>query len=365
MRIESQPSGFEQNRLIAVSLHLSRSRYQSPERINAFHNAIESRLQSVPGIESVALSDSIPPAGSIHGRPLNNIKVAGQPALSGAGTMVAFRYVSSSYFRTLGIPVLRGRTFTKAESALPGGPLIVSQTLADHLFPSRNPLGAQVSLDGGQEWLTVVGIVQNAKNNGLAAPASPEYYRTLAGTGTRLELSTAILIRSALGSATLSRLISHEISALDPTLSPVIEPMSERLRRLNDRPRFLTVVLFVFAFVSVLLSAGGLYGVIAFLVNGRTREFGIRTALGATRLDIIVLVQRQMLWFALLGLAMGLAGSLSLGRLVRGLLFEVSPHDPLVFSASAALLFAISILAVLKPAWEAAHTDPAQALRVD
>jgi putative ABC transport system permease protein len=222
-----------------------------------------------------------------------------------------------------------------------------------------------VSLDGGHDWLTVIGIVQNAKNNGLAVPASPEYYRTLAGTGTRLELSSVILIRSGLSFATLSRLISRQISALDPTLSPVIEPMSERLRRLNDRPRFLTVVLFVFAFVSVLLSAGGLYGVITFLVNGRTREFGIRTALGATRLDIIVLVQRQMLWFGLVGLAMGLAGSLSLGRLVRGLLFQVSPHDPLVLSAAAALLFAISMLAVLKPAWEAAHTDPAQALRVE
>jgi ABC-type antimicrobial peptide transport system permease subunit len=207
--------------------------------------------------------------------------------------------------------------------------------------------------------------VQNAKNNGLAAPASPEYYRTLAGTGTRLELSTAILIRSALGSTTLARLIRSEISALDPALSPVIEPMSQRLRGLNDRPRFLTVVLFVFALVSVLLSAGGLYGVIAFLVNGRTREFGIRMALGASRLEIIVLVQRQMLWFALLGLAMGLVGSLSLGHLVSRLLFQVSPHDPLVFSSSAALLFGVSLLAVLKPAWEAAHTDPARALRVD
>jgi hypothetical protein len=301
----------------------------------------------------------------MHGRPLNNIKVAGQPALTGAGTMVVFRYVSPTYFRTLGIPVVRGRTFTEAEGAIPGGSLLLSQTLADYLFPSRNPLGTQVSLDGGQEWLTVIGVVQNAKNNGLAAPASPEYYRTLAGTGTRLELSTAILIRSALSSATLSRLINHQVSAIDPTLSPVIEPMSARLSRLNDRPRFLTAVLFVFAFVSVLLSAAGLYGVIAFLVNGRTREFGIRTALGATRFDIITLVQRQMLWFTLLGLAVGVAGSLALGRLVRGLLFQVSPYDPLVFSASAALLFAISILAVLKPAWEAARSDPAQALRVD
>lgn len=173
VRIESQPSGFEQNRLTAVSLQLSRSRYKSSDRINSFHDALESRLRSVPGIESVALSDSIPPVGSMHGRPLNNIKVAGQPTLSGAGAMVAFRYVSASYFRTIGIPILRGRTFTEAESALPGGSLVISQILANDLFPSRDPLGAQVSLDGGQEWLTVIGVVQNAKNNGLAAPASP------------------------------------------------------------------------------------------------------------------------------------------------------------------------------------------------
>jgi ABC-type antimicrobial peptide transport system permease subunit len=316
-------------------------------------------------MQAVALSDSMPPSGSVLGRPLSNIKVAGEPSLAGASGMVALRYVTPDYFRTLGIPVQRGRTFTNAERAEPENTVVINKTLARRLFPSGEAIGGRVSLDGGTQWVTVIGVVGDVKNNGINTSAGPEYYRLRRRSGGRLDLTTIAFVRSGIDTATLMRWVTKEVMAVDPTATVSFEAMAERLRRLSDRPRFLTFVLLIFACVSVLLAGSGLYGVIAFLVGSRTREIGVRAALGATRLNIALMVQRQMVWCAVFGVAAGLLGSLALGGLVQGLLFHVSPHDPLVLIAAAFCAFAITILAAWKPAWKAAHIDPAEALRVE
>ena len=141
--------------------------------------------------------------------------------------------------------------------------------------------------------------------------------------------------------------------------------MRERLRRLSDRPRFLMFVLQIFASVSVLLAGSGLYGVIAFLVSSRTREIGIRAALGATRRDIVFLVQRQTFWCVAVSIGVGLCGSLAFTSAVRGLVFQVSPRDPSILVSAVLLMFAITVFAAWRPSWKAAHVDPAQALRLD
>ncbi len=364
-RLESERPGFSQDRLTAVTLRLSGARYRTPERITAFDDAIEAKLMALPGVQSVALSDSMPPAGSVLGRPLGNIKLKGKPPLTGATGMVILRYVTPEYFRTLNIPLLRGRTYTDAERNEPEDSVVISETLARRLFPSTEPLGATISLNGGTHWVTVVGIVRDVKNNGVNAPAAPEYYRLRRKTGEGLGLTTVAFLRSGLDAAALARWVQKDVAAIDPTVTATFEPMPEHLRRLSDRPRFLTFVLLIFAAVSVLLAGTGLYGVIAFLVSGRTREIGIRSALGATRLDIVIMVQRQLFWCAVVGFALGLSGSLALDGLVKGLLFRISPHDPLVFAWTLACFFAMAVFAGCKPAWHAAHIDPAVALRVD
>jgi ABC-type antimicrobial peptide transport system permease subunit len=244
--------------------------------------------------------------------------------------------------------------------------LVISQTLARQLFADRDPVGRRVSLDGGEHWLTVVGVVANVQNNGPTVPAAPEYYRLrMNDDADRLGLTAVAFVRSQLDSRTVSQWARREIAALDSSAGVTVETMPERLDRLNDRPRFLVFVLAIFAFVSVLLAASGLYGVIAFLVSGRTREIGVRAALGATRRDILLLVQRQILLCAVSGLAVGVIASLALTSLIRGLLFQISPHDPIVLGSATGGLLIIALAAAWKPSWKAAHIDPARALRVD
>lgn len=396
--LESQQPGFLQKRLTTVSIRLSRARYAKPGLLATFYDQLETKLQAIPGVETVALSDSMPPAGGMHGRPLSNIQVAGKTSMPGASGMVAFRYVSPSYFRTLGIPIIRGHTFTEADRREPQSSVVISEMLSRLLFSSTEnqrktaaapsapnkeqpirshasvrasasftlpAVGQRVSMDGGEHWLTVIGVVGDVKNNGMNVAAWPEYYHVRTLHDDRLGLTAVVFVRSALQSRALDRWVTKEIAALDPTASMVFETMPERLNRLNDRPRFLTFVLGIFALVSVLLAGAGLYGVISFLVSGRTREIGVRSALGATRRDIIVMVERQMFWCAAVGLAAGLTGCLALTRLIRGLLFQISPYDPVVFTWAAVCFFVIIVAACSRPASKAARIDPAQALRVE
>ncbi len=364
-RLESQQPGFSQDHLTAVSLRLSSIRYRTPNRIVAFNNQLQASLKALPGVNAIALSDSMPPAGSVLGRPLSTFKLPNGHTLSDSSGMVALRYITPEYFYTLGIPLLLGRNYTDAERSEPENTIVISNALAQRLFPAANPIGQRISLDGGSNWVTVIGVVGDVKNNGITAAVWPEYYRLRRTGGDRLGLTTVAFIRSQLDTATLARWVQKSVAALDPTVTVAWESMPARLHRLNDRPRFLTFVLLIFAVVSVLLAGSGLYGVIAFLVSSRAREMGVRSALGATRLDLLLLVQRQTLWCAGIGTVVGLTGSLALAGLVRGLLFQISPRDPRILVLAAVFLCTIAFLAAWAPAWKAAQTDPARALRVD
>jgi predicted permease len=370
-RLESQQPGFSENHLTAISLRLPRGHYATPQRRIGFDDQLAASLRALPGIESVALSDSIPPAGSALARPLSNIKVAGRPPLTGATGMVVLRYVTPDYFRTLQIAILRGRTFTDAEQHQAERSVVVSESLARRLFPSGDAVGGQVSLNGGTSWVSIIGMVSDVKNNGMTVPASPEYYLlrntrdVSAPQNQRVGLTTVAFVRSNLDIATLSHWFQREISAIDPAVTVSYQGMPERLHHLSDRPRFMTLVLLIFAGVSVLLAAGGLYGVVAFLVSSRTREIGVRAALGATRRDILLMVQRQTLVYAGTGIVAGVCGSWALAGLVRALLFETSPHDPVVLGSGALCLFTVTLLAALRPSWNATRVDPGRALRVD
>jgi ABC-type antimicrobial peptide transport system permease subunit len=178
-------------------------------------------------------------------------------------------------------------------------------------------------------------------------------------------MTTIALIRSSLNINNLRRWTQRVLAAVDPAVTTNIENVPERLYHLNDRPRFIAFVLLIFAAASILLGAAGLYGVIAFLVSSRTREIGVRAALGATRRDVLMMVQRQTLFCAGIGIAIGLCGSLALASLVSTLLFQTSAHDPVVITLASLCLFGVSLVAALKPSWRAAHIDPATALRVD
>ncbi len=271
--------------------------------------------------------------------------------------------MTPGYFRALGIPILSGRAFEEGERASGESPIILSATLARRLFGHESPLGQQIDLDANGHWSPVVGVSADTKNNGLTEPSDPEYYRLRMHNAQVMGLSGVAVLRTSLDPGTLARWVRKEFAALDPSLPVTIEALEGRVDRFRERPRFVTTLVGLFAALGLLLAAVGLYGVLSFLVARQTREIGVRMAVGARPVDIALQIQKYAEIWTGVGVAAGLAGSFALARTIRGLLFEVSPDDPVSLLASAAMLLATAALAAWIPSYRAARIDPAVALR--
>jgi predicted permease len=372
-KLETQPLGFQPERLITASFTLRRQRYGTPQTQVAFYRELEERLKRIPGSGAFALSDSIPPRGSM-GRPYSNMRIAGRPPLQQNGGMVGFRYVTPGYFQAMGIKILSGRSFEEGERASGVPPLILSATLARRMFGNENPVGQRVGLDDTVRWSVVVGVAADAKNNGLTGPPDPEYYRLRMNDSTQLGRDGVALFRTSLldrstfnrsDTATLTRLVRQEIAAMDSSLPVTVELMEARVGRFTGQPRFVATLVGLFALFGLTLAGVGLYGVMSFLVAQRTREIGVRMAVGATPRDIAALIQKHALVWTGGGVGAGLLGSIFLTRLVRGLLFEVSPRDPLSLAISVGVVAIVAVFAAWVPSHRAARVDPTVALRYD
>ena len=364
-KLESQPLGFRPDRVVTASFTLRRQRYRAADAQAAFFREVEARLKQIPGGGEFALSDSVPPRGAM-GRPYSNIRIAGHGPVAANGGMVLFRWVTPGYFRAMGIPIVAGRGFREQERAAGEWPLILSSTLAHRLFGSENPIGQQLDLDGGQgRWCEVVGVAADAKNNGLEGRSDPEYYRLRMNGPAPVGRSTVALFRSPLDEATLTQWIRREIGAVDPTLPVEIGTMEARIGTYTGRPRFVAMLVALFAGCGLLLAAVGLYGVLSFLVTQQTREIGVRMAIGAGPWDIALAVEKHAWVWTGVGAAAGVAGSLALARTVKGLLFEVSPGDPLALASAVLALAIVAAAAAWIPARRAARVDPAVALRAE
>jgi len=361
-KLQSQPLGFQPEHVITASFTLRRHRYQPAEAQVRFFDELEERLKRIPGGGYFALSDSIPPRGSM-GRPYSNLRIAGHPPVAKDGGMVEFRWVTPEYFRALGIPILAGRAFEEGERASGESPLILSATLARRLFGNESPLGQQIDLDVSGHWCTVVGVAADIKNNGLTDPPDPEYYRLRMHNAQTVGLSGVAVFRTSLDTETLARWVRKEFAAMDPSLPLTVETLEERVDRFRERPRFVATLVGVFAALGLVLAAVGLYGVLSFLVARQTREIGVRMAIGARPVDIALHIQKYAGIWTGVGVVAGLAGSFALARTIRGLLFEVSPNDPVSLLVSAGVLLVTAALAAWVPSHRAARIDPVIALR--
>ncbi|MGA8578586.1 MAG: ABC transporter permease, partial [Bryobacteraceae bacterium] len=362
-KLETESLGFQPQRVVTAAFTLNRHRYNSPEKQDAFYAAVERQLARIPGVSRFALSDTIPPSGGIRGRPFSNIRIAGHPPLPEQGGMVAFRYVTPGYFRALGIPILAGRDFDEKERSAAETPLILSQSLARRMFPTGNPVGQRIDLDADGHWLPVVGVAGDVKNSGLVDAPQPEYYRLRMNQSNALGLSAVALLETPLEAGALEGWVRQQMAALDPALPVTIETIETKVARLSERPRFLAALIGLFAAFGLLLAAIGLYGVLSFLVAQRTREIGVRIALGASPGQIARMAAQQAGVWTLAGMAVGWAASAGLARLARGALFQVSPFDPLSLAAAAAILTMAAAIAAWRPARRAARVDPAVSLR--
>jgi len=357
--------GFDPDRLLTLEIQSTGPRYDADAAVWDYHDLVRAAVRAVPGVQAAEVTTQLPLGGNFDGngiraqdRPLDN------PALAPGGQRYA---VSGGYLRAMRIPVLAGRDFTAADVADSAPRVaIVSASLARRIWGSDDPLGRQIQMGGTDApWRTVVGVAADVRHTGLDATDLngfyvPERHWNYANP------SVTLVVRTAADPAALAADVIRAVRSIDPAQPVMRVRTGSTVIATSTAQRRLALVLFAaFGSVATLLSAAGVYGVLAGAVAERRREIGIRAALGATPRAIVRLVLRQGLAPAIAGLALGLAGAVLLTRYLRTMLFGVGPTDPVTLTATIALLGAVALAACLVPAWRAMRVDPVTALRAE
>jgi putative ABC transport system permease protein len=373
-RLQHVDTGFTAERLLTMRLFPPESNYPDDLRVAAFYEELLLRVRSLPGVKDAAAASDVPIGGRNGGTVIQIEEGSSEPEFR---SVDEFRVVSPSYFRTMGIRLLRGRFLEDSdrERALPVA--VINETLARAYWPNEDPIGRRFRLlDAPPErartvFLTVVGVVADAKNNGLTEAAANEAYvpmrqRPVAIAGMGFARQMSLAVRTSVEPMNLMNAIRQEVWAIDRGV-PITDArtMEQILAAVTSQPRFNTILLGIFAAVALILAGVGIYGVLSYSVTQRAREIGIRIALGARRGDVLRLVVKQGMFLALLGVAIGLAASFALTRLMTGLLYEVSATDPATFALIAVILTLVAFVACYLPARRATKVDPMVALRCE
>jgi putative ABC transport system permease protein len=349
-----------------LTLEVSPSARKYPDERTgiAFYERLIERVRALPGVESAAVSDSLPPDRQGDG---DTFQIEGQAA-SAPNPAVTHPVVSTGYFRALGIPLLRGRSFTAEDTPSSRPVTVISETMARRYFPGQDPIGKRIKESGPDiptPYMEIVGVVGDTKYLGLDAPPEPIYYHPYTQNfSSRLYL----VVRSSLagGAAALAPLVRGEVRAVDAdVVVSEVRTLEQAVGESVAQPRFRTALLVLFAGIALALAAIGIYGVIAYSVAQRTHEIGVRMALGARRGDVLRHVLGQGAALALAGIALGLPGALALTRTLSSLLFTIQASDPVTFLSLSLVLAAVTLWASFLPAWRAARTDPQVALRYE
>ena len=370
--LESIDPGFNADGLIGLHVDLPTDRYPDVVARGAFFDAVIERLKATPGILDVAVATGVPPSqGGFSFGPLEGEGSAARPARA----IVPFNTVTESYFRTLQIPLLSGRTFTSDDDATVA---IVSKGFADRVFPGMDPVGRRYRIGAG-DWRTIVGVAANVETRAAGEERTDQmmYYpwvrRAAATTATAAPSQPRrraydwrlLIVRASEPSAALPD-IKRQIWAVDSHQAiDRVALVSDTYAEAFGRQRFVLRLMTVFSLIALGLTAAGMFGVLSQVVARRTREIGIRMALGARPGDVLKQILRGGLALAALGAAVGCAAAFGLTRVLRTLLFGVSPTDPASFAAVAFLLVCVALVACWWPARAAMKVEPATALRVE
>jgi putative ABC transport system permease protein len=356
-------AGYRSDHVLAMSLYLY-GRYNSPAQQIEFVREAAERIEALPGVRSVAASTSLPLHERI-GREDADIVPEGQVYAPGEEPVVRGASVTPAYFATLRIALLRGRVFTHADDARARPVAVISESLARRFFADEDPIGRHVavSFPGGPMTREVVGIVGDVRHAGLDETPRPAVYVPL------LQAPSGALVfsvRSNQDPSLLSRAVSEQIWTLAPTLPLYSTATLDGLRSASLRiRRFSLLLLGLFASSALVLAALGVYGLLNGVTIERTREIGVRLALGASRGNVVARVLYNGAALALAGLVIGGAAAVAATRLLRSLLFGVTPLDSATFIAGGAVIVAAALLAAFGPAWRAARVDPNIALRAE
>lgn len=358
--LEGIDPGFQPHRVLSLTVHLSPSRYPQGDLQAGYFEAVLGRLRAIPGVQAMAASVSPPLSRGGMG---SFFLVEGRSAREGfdPDSFVGLDMVSSDYFRVLGIPLRSGRFFTEQDRRGTPGIVIINETLARKYFPDEDPLGKRVQVGGGGDWATIVGVVADVHQFGVAVKPGLQCYRPYLQTGCP---RMSIVVRTARDPLGVAAAVRRQIESADRDQAVFdIETLEQRLSDQMAPRRTKLVLLGTFAMLATGLAAAGIFAVISYTVTQRTHEIGVRLALGAQAGHILKLVLKQALGMILAGVAAGLLASLWLTRYLASLLYEVQPADPLTFALVGGLLVGVALLACLLPAWRAGQVDPVIALR--
>ena len=364
-RLRHVSPGFSPQNVLTLNVALPEVRYQT-EKQAIFYQDLATRIKALPGVQT---------AGSVIPLPLGgdrfslSFETEGRPVAKGDQPSADFFCVSPGYFRTMEIPLIKGRDFDDRDQHKSLQVIIVTQTFARQFFPGEDPIGKRIkpgisTFENEKSTMReIVGIVGDVKSRALSTESKPAFYVPQAQVPFN---QMTMVVRANGDPRSLITAVTREVSSMDREL-PVfsVKTMDEYLAASVASPRFNTSLLSIFALVALVLTIVGLYGVMSYSVAQRTNEIGIRMALGAQTRDVLSLVVKQGAKLVLIGLAIGLVGAFALMRVIASLLFGVTAKDPLTFAAVAGLLTVVALLACYLPALRAARVDPMEALRYE
>jgi putative ABC transport system permease protein len=365
-KLRSVDTGVHGDGVITASIALPAVRYSKLDQINVFHDRLLADLRSRPGMDKVSTGVGLPPDNFGNS---SDFFLTAHPVAEGDFSPIAdVLAVDGEYFSALGIPLLSGRIFDARDNRDAPSTIVISDALARKYFPTANAIGERLNVGGpgDDNAYTIVGIVGNVRYDGLAqGPSEAIYFPFVQGTFGNTP-SFSVVVRTRASADEVSRLMRDAVHQIDPELAVAnVRTVRELVEENVAGDKFRTTLLAVFAALALVLAAVGIYGVMTYAVGRRSREIGIRLALGARAGEIYRLVMREGLGVAGIGIGIGLLASAALTRVVSKLLFEVSATDVATFVAVPALLLAIAALACFVPARRAARVDPSVTMRAD
>jgi putative ABC transport system permease protein len=360
--LHSVDPGFVADGVLTMSIALPQSDYPSGPDAVRFWQQLTERVGALPGVEAVGAVNHLPLDGGIRS---GDIEIEDHPVPDGTIPPLAEKkYITPGYFQALRIPVLEGRALEAGDGADGFHAVVVNRSFARHWWPEASPLGRRIRLSDDMGWYEIVGVVGDVRFRSLEQPPQDAVYFPLSAGDSRRALHLAV--RTGADPRAFTAAIRQEVWAIDPNL-PIADPraMSEILADSMERTSFTMVMLGIAAAVALLLGTLGIYGVVSYAVSCRTRELGIRIALGATAGRVRRTVVREGLVLAGIGVTIGILAAVALTGILAGLLYEVSASDPLTYALVAVVLISGGALASYVPARRASAVDPMEALRQD
>jgi len=362
-RLVSVDPGFSSDRVITLNLSPSFSRYTQPAQFVALTANILRSIRSVGGVESAALASNFPfsPLALTSGPGNTSFEIEGRPLAKGElQPLVDTTSISPGYFETIRQPLVRGRLFTDHDGADALKVAVINQTMAHHRWPAEDPVGKRITFDAGKTWITIAGVIGDAREYGLDHPLGDEVYMPM----DQLGFAGQLVVRTMGDPTSMTPLLRKALHDVDPQLAVDQVQTIESLQHESlASPRITTLLLGIFASLALVISASGIAGIMALSVSQRTRELGIRMALGQSKNSLVQMVVRQGLAVTLAGTALGLVGAVALGRILSALLYATSATDIFTFAAVSLLFIAVAGLACFVPARRVTLIDPFIALR--